>query len=219
MTEKQFLKSDILPGPPPPRKGNPTVLRFREESRLMGHGTFLHFDSDAPFLGGYCIRGSANADRTLQDGDGRGVAFHRGRGLYVPNHPLTPGQEASKKTVNSTSDPLYKWGEILNVYSAFDMGNEDTEMSLWDARLKKYVKAYTTVRRGKLLTTGFEVFNKDGAEVMRFMFEEKAMSWRNAWGCCDFTDEVYIITIQEGIDIGFALAFFMAWKVTNQYRK
>lgn len=44
------------------------------------------------------------------------------------------------------------------------------------------------------------------------------MSWRNAWGCCDFTDEVYIITIQEGIDIGFALAFFMAWKVTNQYR-
>jgi hypothetical protein len=70
--------------------------------------------------------------------------------------------------------------------------------------VKKYAKAYTTVRRGKL----FEVFNKDGAEVMRFMFEEKAMSWRNAWGCCDFTDEVYIITIQEGMDTGFALAFF-----------
>jgi hypothetical protein len=66
-------------------------------------------------------------------------------------------------------------------------------------------------RRGALTTT------RTG-QKLRFMFEEKAMSWRNAWGCCDFTDEVYIITIQEGIDIGFALAFFMAWKVTNQYR-
>ena len=133
MTKQQpFLQSDVLPGPSSRRGGKPTVLLYKEESRWTGHGSFIHYDENddgmgKPFLNGCRIQGSANSDRTLQDGNGRCVALCRGRDLYVPGQELRPGQEASKKTSKAAPNkPLYKWGKIRPAVAGgpFNMSQE-----------------------------------------------------------------------------------------------